>query len=95
MGLTTKQVEKLIRDAHPGATADSDGLYLKVGPTGAASWQFRYQIGGKRRMMGLGACSVLTLAEARGRAAEARKLAKQGTARWKRARLQRSQKKPQ
>lgn len=79
MGLTTKQVEKLIRDAHPGATADSDGLYLKVGPTGAASWQFRYQIGGKRRMMGLGACSVLTLAEARGRAAEARKLAKQGT----------------
>lgn len=78
MGLTTKQVEKLIRDAHPGATADSDGLYLKVGPTGAASWQFRYQIGGKRRMMGLGACSVLTLAEARDKAAEARKLAKQG-----------------
>lgn len=78
MGLTTKQVEKLIRDAHPGATADSDGLYLKVGPTGAASWQFRYQIGGKRRMMGLGACSVLTLAAARDKAAEARKLAKQG-----------------
>ncbi|HNU10896.1 MAG TPA: integrase arm-type DNA-binding domain-containing protein [Rubrivivax sp.] len=78
MGLTTKQVEKLIRDAHPGATADSDGLYLKVGPTGAASWQFRYQIDGKRRMMGLGACSVLTLAEARDKAAEARKLAKKG-----------------
>lgn len=78
MALTTKQVEKLIRDAQPGATADGDGLYLKIGPTGAASWQFRCQIAGKRRMMGLGACSVLTLAEARDKAAEARKLAKQG-----------------
>lgn len=78
MTLTTKQVEKLIRDAQPGATADGDGLYLKVGPTGATSWQFRYQIDGKRRMMGLGACSVLTLAEARDKAAEARKLAKLG-----------------
>lgn len=78
MALTTKQVDKLVRDAQPGATADTDGLYLKVGPTGAASWQFRYQIGGKRRMMGLGACSVQTLAEARDKAAEARKLAKQG-----------------
>ena len=78
MALTTKQVDRLIRDAQPGATADGDGLYLKVGPTGAASWQFRYQIDGKRRMMGLGACSVLTLAEARDKAAEARKLAKQG-----------------
>lgn len=78
MALTTKQVDKLIRDAQPGAVADGDGLYLKIGPTGAASWQFRYQIAGKRRMMGLGACSVLTLAEARDKAAEARKLAKQG-----------------
>lgn len=78
MALTTKQVDKLIRDAQPGATADNDGLYLKIGPTGAASWQFRFQVGGKRRMMGLGACSVLTLAEARDKAAEARKLAKQG-----------------
>lgn len=78
MALTTKQVDKLIRDAQPGATADGDGLYLKVGPTGAASWQFRYQIDGKRRMMGLGACSVLTLAEARDKAAEARKQAKKG-----------------
>ena len=78
MALTTKQVDKLIRDARPGATADGDGLYLKVGPTGATSWQFRFQIDGKRRMMGLGACSVLTLAEAREKAAEARKLAKQG-----------------
>lgn len=78
MGLTTKQVDKLIRTAQPGATADGGGLYLKIGPTGAASWQFRYQIGGKRRAMGLGACSALTLAEARIKASEAHAQAKQG-----------------
>ena len=79
MTLTTKQVDKLIRDAQPGATADGGGLYLKVGPTGAASWQLRYQINGKRRSMGLGACAGVTLAQARIRAAEARKLVKAGT----------------
>lgn len=78
MALTAKQVDKLIRDAQPGATADGDGLYLKIGPTGAASWQFRYQINGKRRMMGLGACTVLTLADAREKAGEVRRLAKKG-----------------
>lgn len=78
MSLTVKQVEKLIRDAAPGATADGDGLYLKITPSGNASWQFRYQIAGKRRMMGLGACSVVSLAEARDKAADARKLVKQG-----------------
>lgn len=78
MGLTVKQVEKLIREAAPGATADGDGLYLKITPTGSASWQYRYQIAGKRRMMGLGACAHVTLAEARQKAAEARKQVKQG-----------------
>lgn len=78
MGFVVRQVEKLIREAKPGAFADGDGLYLKITPTGAASWQFRYQIGGRRRMMGLGACSVVSLAEARDKAAEARKQVRAG-----------------
>lgn len=78
MALTVKQVEKLVRDATPGATADADGLYLKITPGGNASWQYRYQIAGKRRMMGLGACSTVSLAEARDKAADERKLVKQG-----------------
>lgn len=78
MPLTTKTVEKIIRDAQPGATADSGGLYLKIGPTGAASWQYRFQLAGKRRMMGLGACALITLAQARDAAAEARRLASAG-----------------
>lgn len=78
MGLTVKQVNKLIRDAKPGATADGDGLYLKITPTGNASWQYRYQINGKRRMMGLGACSQVSLAEARDKAAASRSTVKKG-----------------
>ena len=78
MGLTVKQVEKLIRDAEAGATADADGLYLKITPTGNASWQYRYQINGKRRSMGLGACSQVTLADARTKATDARKQVKSG-----------------
>ena len=78
MGFTVKQVEKLAREAMPGAWADGDGLYLKITPTGSASWQYRYQLNGKRRMMGLGACSQVTLAEAREKAADARKQVKAG-----------------
>lgn len=78
MGLTVKQVEKLIRDAEAGATADADGLYLKITPTGNASWQYRYQINGKRRSMGLGACSQVSLADARTKAADARRQVKSG-----------------
>lgn len=79
MALTVKQVDKIIRDAVPGATSDSNGLYLKITPAGNASWQYRYQINDKRRMMGLGACSQVSLAEAREKAATARQMVKQGT----------------
>lgn len=78
MGFTSKQVDKMIREGKPGAYADGDGLYLKIGTTGAASWQYRYQINGKRRMMGLGSCANVGLAEAREKAADARKQVKQG-----------------
>lgn len=79
MSLTVKQVEKLIREAKPGATSDGDGLILRVTEGGTASWQYRFTIHGKRRLMGLGSCSVTTLAEARDKAAEARKLVAAGT----------------
>lgn len=78
MGLTVKQVEKIIRDAKPGSTSDGEGLYLRITPQGSSSWQFRYTIGGKRRLMGLGGCSDVGLAEARDKAAQARKQVKQG-----------------
>jgi hypothetical protein len=78
MGLTVKTVEKIIREGKAGATADGDGLYLRITPQGSSSWQFRYTIAGKRRLMGLGGCGDVGLAEARDLAAEARKKLKQG-----------------
>lgn len=76
--LTTKTVEKIIRAGLAGMTNDGDGLYLKVGRSGGASWIFRYKIAGKSRDMGLGGCPEVSLAKAREKAAEARKLSKSG-----------------
>lgn len=76
--LTTKTVEKIIRAGLPGMTNDGDGLYLKVGRSGGASWIFRYKIAGKTRDMGLGGIPEISLAKAREKSAEARKLSRSG-----------------
>lgn len=58
----------------PGMYPDGKGLYLRIGPTGAKSWIYRYRSDGKRHDLGLGPYPDFTLAEARERAAEQRKL---------------------
>lgn len=55
------------------------GLYLKVAPTGARTWVLRVTVGAKRRDMGLGGYPSTTLAGAREKAREARKLIDAGT----------------
>ena len=62
----------------PGYHGDGDGLYLQVTEGGAKSWIFRYTFGGRRREMGLGRESGLSLAQAREKASEARKQLGQG-----------------
>src|SRR5215469_17803390 len=57
----------------PAVLHDGGGLYLRVSPTGAKSWVFRFQLDGKRRDMGLGPYPDISLAEARGKASEYRK----------------------
>ncbi|WNZ80835.1 tyrosine-type recombinase/integrase [Pseudomonas sp. P105] len=76
--LTTKAVEKIVRAGLPGMTNDGDGLYLRVGPTGCASWLFRYKLSGKSRYMGLGRHPETSLAVAREKAADARRLSRSG-----------------
>src|SRR5262249_9466737 len=58
----------------PGMYADGGGLYLRVAEGGSKQWVFRYVANGRLRDMGIGPCHTLTLAEARERATEARKL---------------------
>ncbi len=56
----------------PGRHSDGDGLILAVGARGNGSWMVRVQKDGKRRDIGLGAASKVSLSQARVRAAEAR-----------------------
>jgi integrase len=57
-----------------GRYADGGGLYLQVKPSGARSWLYRYKVAGKPKYMGLGPYPEVSLAEARAKATEARKL---------------------
>lgn len=72
--LTAKAVER----AKPGRHGDGQGLYLLVSGSGAKSWMLRVQARGRRRDIGLGSLAELTLAEAREKAVQLRKVAKAG-----------------
>jgi integrase len=62
----------------PGRYADGNGLYLVVDPSGAKRWLLRTMVQGRRRDIGLGGLSLVSLAEAREQALTCRKLARGG-----------------
>ncbi|WP_020157046.1 tyrosine-type recombinase/integrase [Methylobacter marinus] len=57
---------------------DGDGLYLLIKPSGARWWRFDYSIDSKRKTLSLGTYPDTSLADARRKAEEARKLAANG-----------------
>src|SRR5271155_1059478 len=61
-----------------GVHSDGGGLYLDVKASGARSWIYRFMVAGKGRWMGLGAYPDVSLAGAREKAGEARKLVRDG-----------------
>lgn len=71
-----------IRRAKPEAKAytlgDGQGLSLLIEPNGSKSWRFRYRFAGKPKMISLGVYPTITLADARSRRDEARKLVAEG-----------------
>ncbi len=75
--LTVRAVATL---AKPGRHADGGNLYLQIAPSGTRQWTFFYQLNGKQREMGLGSAGQggITLAEARDRAIEARRMLTHG-----------------
>ena len=58
----------------PGYYCDGAGLYLQVSKSGSKSWILRYTLNKKPCEMGLGSFVTFTLAEARQRATDQRKL---------------------
>ena len=74
--LSAVEVSKVAK--RKGAHHDGGGLYLRVDPPYACSWQYRYQLKGRSRWMGLGPYPLISLAEARERATAARRLRANG-----------------
>ncbi len=73
--LTAIGVAKLNK---PGCYCDGKKLWLQITRTGSKSWLFRYMVAGVAKNMGLGPFPDITLAVAREKALEARKLLLEG-----------------
>lgn len=72
-----------VRSAKPEAKAykltDGDGMFLLVHPNGSKYWRLRYRFGGKEKTLALGVYPEVSLADARQKRDEARKLVAVGT----------------
>lgn len=62
----------------PYKKADSQGLYLEITPSGSKYWRLKYRFLGKEKRLALGVYPEISLAEARKRKDEARKLLNNG-----------------
>ena len=61
------------------ALSDGNSLHLLVTPNGGKLWRLRYRFGGKANMLGLGSFPAVSLAAARAKRDDARKLLASGT----------------
>jgi integrase len=73
-GLTARKVET----AKPGKYSDGGNLYLIVSPSGSRKWVLRFTWRGMAKEMGLGTPATVSLADAREKAATARRKVAQG-----------------
>jgi integrase len=69
--ISAASVAKLKR---PGHYAVGDACYLQIAAGGTRSWVLRYTLNGRARYMGLGSANLVSLAEARAKARDARRL---------------------
>jgi Arm DNA-binding domain len=67
-----------VETAKPGKYGDGANLYLVVSKTGARKWVLRFTWRGKPKEMGLGSAANVSLADARDKAATARRNISQG-----------------
>lgn len=70
--------DALVRNAKPKPRpykiSDGEGLFLLVTPSGSKYWRLRYFFGGKEKLLALGVYPDVSLADARERRAQARKV---------------------
>lgn len=63
----------------PYKLADGGGMYLEITPSGGKLWRLKYRFGGKENLLSLGKYPQTTLAEARIKREELKKLLANGT----------------
>ena len=78
MSLTATSIRNAKPQARPVKLFDGKGLYLLVQPTGARWWRLKYRIEGREKLLSLGTYPDVSLAIARERRDEARKLLANG-----------------
>lgn len=86
MALSGKLTKKLVENLCSGRHGDGNGLYLVVDPSGARRWIVRVVVKGQKNRrggplrtdFGLGGADIVTINQARERALEYRRMAKQG-----------------
>ena len=74
MALSNFSVENAKPSAKPVEFSDGDGLYLVVQPNGSKLWRLKYSFHGKERSLSMGIYPAVSLADARARRDEAKKL---------------------
>jgi len=86
MALSGKLTKKLVENLGAGRHGDGNGLYLVVDPSGARRWIVRVVVKGQKNKkgaplrtdFGVGGADIVTINQARERALEYRRMAKQG-----------------
>ena len=74
MSLNDSKIRNLKPSSKPVKLSDSHGLYLLVNPGGSRIWYLKYRFSGKESRVSLGAYPLVSLAEARQRRDDIRKL---------------------
>ena len=78
MALTDTAIRNAKPEAKPYKKSDEKGLYLSVQPTGGKLWRYDYRFNGKRKTLSYGEYPTLTLADARGKHSQAKKMIADG-----------------
>lgn len=79
MKLTNTAITSAKPKEKPYKLADGGGMYLEVAPSGGKLWRLKYRFGGKEKLLSLGKYPQTTLAEARAKREELKKILASGT----------------
>ncbi|MEQ4658623.1 Arm DNA-binding domain-containing protein, partial [Providencia manganoxydans] len=78
MALSARQIQTAKPKDKEYKLSDERGLYLLVKPNGARYWRMKYRFAGKEKKLSIGVYPDVSLADARVKRDEARKLLAEG-----------------